>query len=76
MTVVSKDVYFHVLNDAVDKYNSTYHNTIKIKSVDVKSSSYAKCNVDSNEKGAKFKIYDHVKISKNKNIFAKGYTRK
>ena len=31
-------------------------------------------NVDSNEKYPKFKVGDHVRISKHKNIFAIGYT--
>ena len=39
MTTVSKNVYFHVLNDIVDKYNNTYHKTIKMKPIDVKSDS-------------------------------------
>ena len=74
MTAVSKNVYFGVLNDIVDKYNNTYDNTIKMKLIDVKSNSYAECNVDSNEKDLKLKIGDHVKISKYKNMLAKGYT--
>ena len=41
MTVVSKNVYFDVLNDIVDKYNNTYHRTIKMKPINVKSDSYA-----------------------------------
>ena len=74
MTAVSKNVYFDVLDDIVDKYNNTYHETIKMKPIDVKSDSYAEYNVDSNDKDPKFKIGDHVRISKYKNIFAKGYT--
>ena len=74
MTAVSKNVYFDVLGDIVDKYNSTYHRTIKMKPIDVKSDSYAEYNVDSNDKDPKFKIGDHVRISKYKNVFAKGYT--
>ena len=35
MTAVSKNVYFDVLNGIVDKYNSTYHRTIKVKPTDV-----------------------------------------
>ena len=50
MTAGSKNVYFHVLNDIVVKYNNTYHRTIKMKPVDVKSNFYAEYNVDSNEK--------------------------
>ena len=39
MIDVSKNVYFDVLDDIVDKYNNTYHRTIKIKPIDIKSSS-------------------------------------
>ena len=48
MTTVSKKVYFDILNDLVEKYNNTYHRTIKIKPIDVKSDSYVEYNVDSN----------------------------
>ena len=44
------------------------------KPVDVKSDSYAEYNVYSNEKNPEFKIGDHARTSKYKNIFAKGYT--
>ena len=74
MTAVSKNVYFDVLDGIVDKYNNTYHKTIKMKPTDIKPDSYTEYNVDSNEKEPKFKIGDHVRISKYKNIFAKGYT--
>ena len=36
MTAVSKNVYFDVLDDTVDKYNNTYHKTIKMKPIDVR----------------------------------------
>ena len=74
MRAVSKNVYFDVLNYIVDEYNNTYHKTVKMKPIDVKSNSYAEYNVDSNEKDPKFKIGVHVRISKYKNIFGKGYT--
>ena len=73
MTAVSKNVYFDVLN-IIDKYNNTYHRTVKMKPIDVKPGSYAEYNVDSNEKDPKFQVGDHARISKCKNIFAKGYT--
>ena len=73
MAAVSKNVYFDVLDDIVDKYNNTYHRTIKMKPIDVKSDSFAECNEESNEKHSKFKVRDDVRISKYKNIFAKGY---
>ena len=50
MTAVSKNVYFDVLDDIVDKYNNIFHKTIKMKPIDVKSDSYAEYNVDSTEK--------------------------
>ena len=75
MAAVSKSVYFDVLDDIVHKHNNTIYRTIKMKPIDVTSDSYAECNEDSNEKDTKFKIGDHVRISKYKNIFAKGYTQ-
>ena len=64
MTSVSKNVYINKLADIADKYNNTYHSTIKIKPVDVKSSAYIEFNKENNEKDPKFKVDDHVKISK------------
>ena len=55
------------------KYNKTFHKAIKIKPTDVKRDSYSDQNVDSNEKDPKFKIGDHVRLLRYKNIFAKGY---
>ena len=75
MAAVSKNVYFDVLDDIVNKYNNTVHRSIKMKPIDVTSDSYAEYNEDSNEKDPKFKVGDHVRISKYKNIFAKGYTQ-
>ena len=45
-----------------------------MKAIDVKNDSFAEYNEESNEKDPKFKIGDHVRISKYKNIFAKEYT--
>ena len=73
MTAISKKVYFDVLNDIVDKYNNTYHKTIKMEPIDVKSDSFAEYNEEYNEKDPKFKVGDHVRISKYKNVFAKDY---
>ena len=73
MTAISKNVYFDVLDDIVNKYNNTVHRTIKMKPTDVTSDSYAECKEDFNKTDPKFKVGDHVRISKDKNIFAKGY---
>ena len=75
MTAVSRKVYVDVLDDIVNQYNNTVHITIKMKPINVTSDSYAEYNEDSNEKDPKFKVGDHVRISKYKNIFAKGYTQ-
>ena len=74
MTAISKNVYLDVLDDIVNKYNNTVHRTIKMKPIDVTDDSYAEYNEDFNKKDPKFKVGDHVRISKYKNIFAKGYT--
>ena len=73
MTAISKNVYFDVLDDIVNKYNNTIHRTIKMKPTDVTDDSFTEYNEKSNKKSPKFKIGDHVRISKYKNIFAKGY---
>ena len=73
MTSVSKKMYLDKLDDIVNKYNSTYHSAIKMKPVDVKSNSYIDASKEVNNKDHKFKIGDIVRISKYKNIFAKGY---
>ena len=74
MTPISKKVYFDVLDDIGNRYNNTVHRTIKMKPIDVTGDSYAEYNEDFNKKDPKFKVGDHVRISKYKNIFAKGYT--
>ena len=73
MTAISKNVYFDVLDDIVNKYNNTIHRNIKIKPIDVTDDSFAEFNEESNKRNPKFKVGDHVRISKYKNIFAKGY---
>ena len=72
-TSVSKTVYTDYLDNIINEYNNTYHSTIKMKSVDVKSSTYIDCNKENNKEDPKFKVGDHVKISKYKIIFEKGY---
>ena len=73
MITISKNVYIDVLNAIVNKYNNTIHRTIKMKPIDVTGDSYVEYNEDFNKKGPKFKVNDHVRISKYKSIFAKGY---
>ena len=72
MTATSENVYFNVLHNVVDEYN-TYHKTSKREPIYVKNDSFAEYNETSMEKDPKFKVGDHVRISKYKNIFARGY---
>ena len=73
MTAISKNVYIDKLDDIVNEYNNAYHRTIKMKHVDVKDNTYIGFEKEVNDKGSKFKVGDHIRISKYKNIFAKEY---
>ena len=73
MRAISKNIYSDALHDIVNKYNDRVHRTIKMKPTDVTSDSYTEYNEDLNKKDPKFKVGDHVRISKYKSIFAKGY---
>ena len=73
MTLISKNVYIDELDDIVDEYNDTYCRTIKTKPVNVKDDTYIDFKKEVNDKDPKFKVGDHVRISKYKNLFAKGY---
>ena len=75
MTATSKNVYYDVLDDVVNKYNNTKHSTTKMKPIDVKDGNGKGVYIDEhNENNSRFKVGDRVRISKLKNIFAKGYT--
>ena len=74
MTSVSKNVYIDKLDDIVGEYNNTYHRKIKMKPVNVKNNTYIDFKKEVNDKDPKSKVGDHVRSSKYKNIFAKGYT--
>ena len=73
MTLVSKNVYIDKLDDIANKYNKTYHRTIKMRPVDVKSNTYNDSNKEISNKDPKSKTGDIVRISKYQNGFAKGY---
>ena len=72
MASIPKNEYIGKFNDIINKYNDTYNSKIKMKPVDLKSSTYIKTNKEINDKDPKFKIGDIVRISKLKNIFVKG----
>ena len=66
MTSVSKNAYIDKLDDIVNEYNNTYHWTIKMKPVNVKDNTYIDSRKEINDNDPKFKVDDHVRISKYK----------
>ena len=74
MTSTSNDVYIDKLDDIVNEYKNAYRRTIKIKPIVVKDSTYINIDQEVNNKNLKIKIGNHLRISKYKTIFAKGYS--
>ena len=70
MTSISKNVYINKLDDTINEYNNTYHRTIKMKPVNVKDNTYIDFKKELNDNDPKFKVVDHVRISKYNNTFS------
>ena len=70
MTSISKNVYIDELDDMITRI----HIIEELKPIDVKDNTYINIGKEINDKETKFKVGDHVRISKYKNIFAKGYS--
>ena len=64
MTSISKNVYIDKLDDIVNEYNNTYQTIIKMKPIDVKDNTYINTDKEANNKDPKFKVGNHVRISK------------
>ena len=74
MTSISKNVYINKLDDIVNEYNNAKHRTTKMKPIDVQDNTCIDFGKEVNDNDPEFKVGDHVKTSKYKNIFSKGYT--
>ena len=74
MTSISRNVYIDKLDDIINEYNNTYHRTIKMEPIEVKDNAYINIGNEVNNNDPKLKVGDNVRISKYKNIFARGYT--
>ena len=74
MASISKNAHIDKLYETVNKYNTTYHSTIKMKLVYVGLSTYLDFDEKNYKEDPEIKVGDHVTISKYKNIFAEGYT--
>ena len=73
MMATGKNVYYDVLDDIVNEYNNTKHNTTKTKPKDVGNNKRVYID-EHNEKDSRFKVGDRVRISKFKNIFAPNWS--
>ena len=74
MTSVAKNVYINNLDGIVNEFNNTYHRIINMQPLDIKDNTYIDSGeLCSQDKDPKFKVVDHVRISKYKITFAKGY---
>ena len=74
MTSVSKNVFINKLDDIVDKHNNTYHSTIKMRPVDVKSSTYINSSEEINDEDPNLKLvvlleYQNIKTFLQKAMF-------
>ena len=67
-------MYIDKLDYIINKYNNTYQRTIKRSLLILKIMQILTLTKKMNDKVPKFKFGDHSRISKYKNIFAKGYT--
>ena len=75
MTANDSKYYLSYLNRLVDQYNNTYHHSINKKPIYADYSALTE-NIETNSKASKFKVNDRFRISKYKNTFCKGYTKK
>ena len=73
MTSISENMYVEKLDDIVNKYSNKYHREIKMASFDVKSSAYIDFDKENNKNDPKFNVWDHVRKSEYKTVFATGY---
>ena len=69
-------MYIDKLKDIVNKYNKTYHRTIKMNHIDVTSKTYTDFDVENNDKDPKFKVIDSVRIAKYKKVLETFFSRR
>ena len=69
MTSLSKNEFIDKLNYIINEYNNTYYRKIKMKPINVKDNAYIDFSKEVNDKDSKFKVGEHARILKYKNIF-------
>ena len=50
------------LDETINKYNNTFHRTIKMKSINVNPSMYIDFNIKNNKEECKFDVGDYVRM--------------
>ena len=73
MTANDSKSYLSYLNKLIDEYNNSYHRSIGKKPIGINYSALSE-KIETNPRAPKFKVGGRVRITKNKNIFSKGYT--
>ena len=68
MISISKHMCIDKLDEIVNKYKNAHQRTIKMKPVDVNQSMHVDFNKENNKEDPKFKVDNHVRISKCKDI--------
>ena len=74
MTANDRTSYLSYLNKLVDQYNTTYHYSINIKPINADYYDLTE-KIQTNPQASKFKVNDRVRITKDKNVFSKNYTK-
>ena len=75
MALISRNMYIDKIGNIFSNYSNTYHSAIKMKPVDVKSSTNIHSSKKPNDKYSTFKVDDLVRVSKYSYVFPKGFTR-
>ena len=71
MTSVSSNTYINKLDEIINKYNNSYHGTIKIRPWCKAKHIFIDFNKENNTESSRFNILDHVNISKYKHFLQK-----
>ena len=74
MTANDSKSYLSYLNKLIDEYNNSYHRPIGKKPIGINYSALSE-KIETNPRAPKVKVGGRVRITKNKNIFSKGYTK-
>ena len=72
MTSTLINASIHKLDHIANKYNNICHRRNEMKLTDIRSNTYIDWNAKNNDKDPKYKVAEHKRISKHKNIYSSG----